>query len=386
MIPVGVNRVGYPEIRNIWSLPLRRYVHRRVLGVYQFPAWLAHQLGRNIDARLHNTFRPIGNFGCALHHLFNGVSLGGAPWISSFETMLPRWSSYPPGCGRWGDIAPKDLRRGMQLLAGDSCKRLVAISESASKIQRAFLEAADPALADAIMRKVTVLHPAQEVLPGAAQRSWCPGGIVRFCFVGRQFFVKGGAEMLSAFHQLYRSGQRNWHLHVVSSLETQPERSYLSSMSAERVQQIAAACRPCITIRPGLSNAAVMALLQESDVSLLPSYADTYGYVVLESQASGTPVVTTNVRALAELNDDRTGWVVPLAVDDLGYAKIADGPEASSARARLLEGLASTLESICTNPEAVRPKALAALNRVAERHNPALVAARLESIYDEALR
>ena len=50
--------------------------------------------------------------------------------------------------------------------------------------------------------------------------------------------------------------------------------------------------------------------MSSCDVGLLPTWAESYGYSVLEMQACGLPVVTTNIRALPETNV--CGWKVKL--------------------------------------------------------------------------
>ncbi|WP_125140102.1 glycosyltransferase family 4 protein [Clostridium transplantifaecale] len=53
---------------------------------------------------------------------------------------------------------------------------------------------------------------------------------------------------------------------------------------------------------------------------LLPTFADTYGYSLLEMQACGLPVVSTNVRAMPEINDNECGWIAKLPVNEYGEA------------------------------------------------------------------
>jgi glycosyltransferase involved in cell wall biosynthesis len=385
MITVGIDRVGYPEQRNILSLPTTRYRHERLSNLYRWPTWVQDRLIRNPSHRLRNTFRAFGRQSCPIHHLFNGVSLGHTPWVSTFETFVPRWSRFDVGGSRWGAVARSHLRRGFECLAGEPCRRLIALSECSHRIQRVFMNEFAPDLSASILPKLTVLHPAQALDPTAASRSWTPDGIVRFCFVGRQFFVKGGAETLRAFQHLYESGRRNWRLHLVSTLESQADRPHLTSMSEAEVRGIIARCNGLVTHTHAMDRDAVRSLMRSSDVGLLPSFADTYGYWVLEAQASGLPVVTTNIRALPEINGDSRGWVVPLPTDELGYGRIAIGEESRVASEQLLAGLVDVLERICSQPECVPIKARGALDRIGRHHRPEDAARCLEDIYDRAL-
>ena len=62
-----------------------------------------------------------------------------------------------------------------------------------------------------------------------------------------------------------------------------------------------------ISYVPKLTNNETLELMKKSHIGLLPTYADTYGYSVLEFQAAGCPVITTNVRALPEINNNNLG-------------------------------------------------------------------------------
>jgi glycosyltransferase involved in cell wall biosynthesis len=60
------------------------------------------------------------------------------------------------------------------------------------------------------------------------------------------------------------------------------------------------------------SSDQVRALLQETDVFTLPSFAEGVPVVLMEAMASGVPVVTTRVAGIPELvEDDVSGFVVP---------------------------------------------------------------------------
>jgi glycosyltransferase involved in cell wall biosynthesis len=53
-------------------------------------------------------------------------------------------------------------------------------------------------------------------------------------------------------------------------------------------------------------------LYRRADIFVLPSHADFSPYAVVEAMATGLPVVTTSVGALAEIVlDGKTGFVVP---------------------------------------------------------------------------
>ena len=57
--------------------------------------------------------------------------------------------------------------------------------------------------------------------------------------------------------------------------------------------------------------------IKKAHVALLPTWMDTFAYSVLECQACGTPVISTSLRALTELNDASVGWLIDVPVNKL---------------------------------------------------------------------
>jgi len=45
-------------------------------------------------------------------------------------------------------------------------------------------------------------------------------------------------------------------------------------------------------------------------LALLPTCAETHGDVVLEAQANGCPVITTDIRTLPEINPSEIGYLI----------------------------------------------------------------------------
>ncbi|MFW2788163.1 glycosyltransferase, partial [Acinetobacter baumannii] len=63
-----------------------------------------------------------------------------------------------------------------------------------------------------------------------------------------------------------------------------------------------------------------MCIRDRHHIGLLPTWADTFGYSVLEFQACGCPVISTDVRALSEINNNDIGWLIN--VDKNKYGEI----------------------------------------------------------------
>ncbi|MET0247260.1 MAG: glycosyltransferase [Sphingomonas sp.] len=126
-------------------------------------------------------------------------------------------------------------------------------------------------------------------------------------------------------------------------------------------------------------------LMRSSHVGLLPTWADTYGYSVLEAQAAGCPVITTDIRALPEINDDRQGWMIPVPRDDRGNGLLATA-EARRRFSEVLEaGLEQAVDTILADPASIATKGALALRRIATLHSPQRHGEVLREIYDQAL-
>jgi len=130
----------------------------------------------------------------------------------------------------------------------------------------------------------------------------------------------------------------------------------------------------------------VLALMRSAHVGLLPTYADTYGYSVLECQAQGTPVISTNVRALPELNNEQAGWLIEVPRDDLGEGLYATPEQRALLSAAIEAGLERALHEIFADRASLRRKGIAALARIQQQHDPARYKQRLGEIYAQALK
>ncbi len=129
----------------------------------------------------------------------------------------------------------------------------------------------------------------------------------------------------------------------------------------------------------------VMELMKGCDVGLLPTYADTYGLSVLEAQACGLPVISTDVRALPEINNTDVGWLIRVPKNDLGEALYSTPEDRQRLSQQIQIGLETIVRSINADPSVIYTKALKSIERIRQMHDPAAYAHRLREIYREAL-
>ena len=132
------------------------------------------------------------------------------------------------------------------------------------------------------------------------------------------------------------------------------------------------------------SNEDVLALLRDAHVLLLPALAETYGYAVLEAQACACAVVSTNVRALPELNGPDHGWVIDLALQRGRSAQLSSAADLSDAEDRIEAGVLLAIESMLAAPGNVLQKGASGWERIRAHHDPARAAARLSQLYKDA--
>lgn len=334
---------------------------------------------------LNNQFEDFDLNKVDLLHFSNGISYGSTPWLSHFETILPRVAhllTRHHGTTRVTPALNGMTTRALEALAGKPCKQIIAWSENAAAIQRDLMSEFSSDYAEPILAKMRVLAPPQEVLgepkPG---REYSAENPMRFILTGGAFFRKGGREVLLAFEELIRQEGLPIHLVIVSSMDLEPYAARETEEDVTWAKKMIAENNDWIDYYHSLPNSDVLALLKQCDVGLLPSWADTYGLYVLEAQASGCPVITTDVRAFPEMNNIRVGWLINVPKNALGEALYTTPQEREQMRERIQAGLESIIRGIVENPESVSVKSALAIEKIRREHDPLAYADALREIY-----
>jgi glycosyltransferase involved in cell wall biosynthesis len=370
-ITVGTQGIGYVESRILFTALPPDVTFMRAYDVVSALAFVQRRLlsPPTATSLLNCLHWDLGLNRVDLHHLVNTIGCSRSPWVVSFEHYLPRWN-------------PRSVK-GMQLLARPACRRLLALSQFARAAQLSLLDPGS-ALRDAIEAKMEVIHPPQRLLISSLEEKKCPEDALTCTFVGRDFFRKGGKEVLEAFHQLRSEGEPV-RLHIISSLGWG---DYVSGSTAEDARVAEEQIRPSgdwIIHDRELPNDQVLQALINSHIALLPTYDDTYGFSALEAQAAGTPIISTNVCAMPEINSDETGWVIPLTMNGDGQAHLRTPEDRRAASRLIVEGVYAAVKASLREPALVRARGQQALERIRTRHAPEKYAARLRGIYDQAL-
>lgn len=338
---------------------------------------------------LNNQFEDFDLNKVDLLHFSNGVSYGKTPWVSHFETILPRFSAVLNQAKEthWQNLEPNRLiLKGLDALRSPACKQIIAWSENAANFQRKFLSEISSEYSEPILAKLRVLHPAQELLVERITPSeYDHEHPLRFVLVGSAFFRKGGRELFRAFQRLAGEEGMPIRLVVVSSLRVESYAAHETEADINWARQIIAEKPHWLEYYQELPNNGVLELLKNADVGLLPTWADTYGLSVLEAQASGCPVITTDVRALPEINNNHVGWLIKVPKDELGEAIYATDEDRQKLSQSIQSGLESAIRSIVADPSVIALKGQAALERIRVEHDPQAYAESLRQIYQAAL-
>ena len=293
------NPTGYAEKRNFHDLKL---VHAKDLFYY-------------LNVIMHKTtgigynpffkglfFYPKDQKSKAV--FFNSINLGSNPWEVTFETTIPRLGNAHK---LFYDIAVKQLVK-------DNCEKIIAISQCAYDMQINYIENKYPQYLEKIKSKMIVKLPYQEKYITDYSQKELPKDKIVFTLVGADFFRKGGREVLQVFDKLIPDNPK-LHLNIVSSMQYGDYATHTTKQDLEEAIRVINKYPENITHYQSLPNTEVIELFKKSHIGLLPTWADSFGYSVLEAQACGCPVITTDIRALPEINNNDIGWVIEVPKD-----------------------------------------------------------------------
>ncbi|MGH8207185.1 MAG: hypothetical protein ACRETK_10450, partial [Steroidobacteraceae bacterium] len=230
---VGYVYDNYPIRRNVLGVaPYCRYVH--IGDWYRSLARAGRLLNRCTGRELLDVHDLAHQFcerrarpGVDLLHLFNQVSYGALPWVSTFETVLPRLRvllNRHHGAQPSFEAASAQSKslRALRALGAAPCRRLIALSQCSADMQRELLAAAPTALAgarEAIARKIIVLPaPQAPLIADLSAKPRSDDGRLRLLFVGASFFRKGGVELLETLCTLVHGQRLPLQLTIISTL------------------------------------------------------------------------------------------------------------------------------------------------------------------------
>lgn len=303
-------------------------------------------------------------------HTFNTVCRIKKPWVVSFESTIPRYIYARKQFENFYHVLKE---RGVEDMRRENCICLLPISNYTYHLQKKYFEYIG---AKDLINKMKVLHPPQTIESDVdiIEKKYDDMRELRFLMVGHAFFVKGGreiAEVLSEFRK-----ERDIKLTIVSSLINPfGQGEGFDNDDIKNFREFIVKNKEWITLYPVVSNRQVLNLARNAHIGLLPSYHDTYGYSVLEMQACGCPVITSDVRALPEINNNLCGWVSNIE----NVRK--DGIQAMIKQNK--KELYRIVEDILNGTGQIKNRACKSLQRIQTNHSPVKYGKKLMKVYRE---
>jgi glycosyltransferase involved in cell wall biosynthesis len=319
-----------------------------------------------------------------LIHSFNAIPITSKPWLVTFESVLPR--TLGTGGAELG-------RRLRERLDRDTCRGLIAMSHYA---RGKFMKAnQDWVTVQRVLPKVTVVYPHFETR-AASVRRYARGEVLRLVFVGNDFARKGGVVALRAVARASAAGLPV-RLDIVSGFRVGAP-VYTDHAAPGRYDaDLKLLAHAAVTVHGRLPNDQVLALMAEAHVQLLPTMDDTFGYSVVEGYSVGTPAIVTSVCAMPELVAGDSGALIDLPVDEWGNwvglpatDAVRGGDEywgeLTETYDAMAEQLVEELTGVVDAPAQIERWSTGALARFQRNHESGQASAKLDALYDAALR
>lgn len=323
-------------------------------------------------------------------HFFNSITKSTVPWISTYETCIPRLNTMSFLKGTESANQQQKERqyaeKYVKILANDACKKIIALSKINQKIQEDFLDFF-PDDKEKITGKMIQLYPAQKKLVSREfVESKSINNPIRFLFVGKFFNLKGGNDIVDVFHKIYQETNFQFELTLVSleDMNNHAFGEYLDSpeyfvSTKQKIEDC-----PFIELIHYVENTELLEMMKSYDVGILPSWSDTFGYSILEMQASGIPVISSNVRAFEEINNEETGWMIHLPVSKHKEIHFESLEDKHNQRHTMQQQLETIVLDILAHPEQTKEKSLAAYDQVTTQHSVEDYFQTLNQIYRES--
>ena len=202
--------------------------------------------------------------------------------------------------------------------------------------------------------------------------------IVKFVFVGKDSIRKGVREIVEVMTEI-RKTRKDFELYLILHLDNYKDyvfRSYDDSKEEmDELKMKIDTAKDWIHFYDRLPNEKVMEIVKQCDVGLLPTWHDTYGYSVLEFQSCGLPVLSTDCRALPEIN--KHGWRISLSTNRIDSFK-----EKNRQRMLLQKEIHDIVIHILDHHEEIRARGCKSLDYIKACHNPDDYAEKIKLIYN----
>lgn len=118
----------------------------------------------------------------------------------------------------------------------------------------------------------------------------------KILFIGSQFLLKGGPELLEAFQKI-KLLNKNVHLTLITHLPNQ-------------FKDIVENDDFISCFKPNFNRDQIFEIMKKNHLLVHPSYMESFGMTVLEAMANSLPIITNDIYALKELVDSDNGYLL----------------------------------------------------------------------------
>lgn len=374
---VGLSRLSYPEKRCIANASLYEVKNFEYININRYIGFINDKILKRGPVYKFNPF--FGDVLVDAYAVFNDVVVTKKKWVTIFETMVPRYESiinfHRTSNENYEEITKsKSIDEAIRRLADDKCLSINALSKNAFNIQAKLLDAY-PELKHAILEKVRVTHPPQTVRKidfDANKKEF--DKTLNLVFIGRDFYRKGGGELIVAIDELLVEGGVNEvdiNLTVIGDVNRRDNycigKFNHRDIFFSRVENIINK-RQNISVYRNLPNNLVMNILNNAHIGFLPTWADTYGYSVLEMQSEGIPVITTSVRALSEINYAQL--LIDIPTNQFGEIIIDSSRSVENISRAIIDGIKKRIKLIYEDRQLLSNLSHDVRNNIIKKHSP----------------
>lgn len=387
---VAYVRNGYPEKRMIIDKTKNNYIFlNRKKDIGYLMAKINYKITKKSDIknynRIESLYKPVFvPKTIDIIHTLNLTISTNKPWIVSTEYDFPLY--YPEM--KENEIIKYSTTLKKYILA-DNCKKILPFSECAKEecidTAKKYLNSNE---LKKFKSKIQVVYPPQDLIITNDEiekkfRILKEQKNINFVFVGRQFFRKGGYIALKSLEKI-RQKYKKINFIIISSLASDGK-AYNESYSKVEKEILN---KKWIKWYKNLPNDKVLSILKKCHIGLLPTFGDTFGFSVLEMQACGCPVITSNNYALPEINNDNIGWICDINECIQKYGNnYFDVKTSKSTTDLMINKLTKIIQEIINTPKSnIESKAIRAFNNVKVKNSPVKYSEILNNIYIDALQ
>jgi len=246
-----------------------------------------------------------------IYHTYNNIVWNKKNWIVSFESFLPRFLDFLRD--------QKTMTWGYEKLASKHCRKILPISHAAKRLfyGMARFHNFDPIIFDS---KTTIIYPAIQAATPKFTRN---DNNINLIFIGNLFYQKGGRVVVDTFNELCQK-YPHLQLMIISSMNRNTSLGYMTEDEHLNYLDKNILKNKKIYWLQNVPHQDVLNYyLPSADINLLPTFDDTFGFVIAEAMFAGLPTIATNVFAIPEMvKHGENGFLIDIPMNEFGMIEI----------------------------------------------------------------